>query len=264
MSTCTGASSSDLDLEAATAALTLHLARAAELRAGQKVLDVGCGTGNPARFLASEFGCIVTGITPSDECLRLARKRARDKGVNDLVVFMNRDGMDNQFEDSAFQRVWVMESSHLMPQKEKLISECCRVLQAGGRLALCDMMLPRALTPREYRRVAQHADLLSQVWGRGTLKPLSFYEEQAERNGMRILIAEDISSKTLPSVLKWRANAHRFRSRIEGSIGREYWERFVDSCDVIEELWTDGLGGVRLDDRRESVEREQATTRGLV
>src|SRR5436309_7324222 len=54
------------ELPVATYALTTQLIEAAQLAPGLRVLDVGCGVGEPARRLAREFGVDVLGITTSE------------------------------------------------------------------------------------------------------------------------------------------------------------------------------------------------------
>jgi cyclopropane-fatty-acyl-phospholipid synthase len=56
-------------------------------RPGLEVLDIGCGWGGMALYLAREFGARVTGLTLSEEQLSAARKRAKDAGMEDMVKF---------------------------------------------------------------------------------------------------------------------------------------------------------------------------------
>ena len=74
----------------------------------------------------------VTGITTSAVGVEAATQRATAAGVSDLARFEIRDGTDNGFPDASFDRVWVLESSHLMPARGRLISECARVLRRAG------------------------------------------------------------------------------------------------------------------------------------
>ncbi|WP_299439748.1 cyclopropane-fatty-acyl-phospholipid synthase family protein [uncultured Rhodospira sp.] len=79
------------DLEAAQLAKKRHIAAKLLLREGQSVLDIGCGWGGLALHLAREHGVRVTGITLSTEQLRVARKRAAEAGLDDLVQFRQED-----------------------------------------------------------------------------------------------------------------------------------------------------------------------------
>src|SRR5713101_462355 len=71
------------DLPTATRRLTELMVDAAEIVEGAEVLDVGCGTGAPACYLAGRFGARVTGITTSKVGVAAARTRAVEAGVID-------------------------------------------------------------------------------------------------------------------------------------------------------------------------------------
>jgi cyclopropane-fatty-acyl-phospholipid synthase len=74
-------------LEDAQANKKRHLASKLRLEPGQKVLDIGCGWGGLALYLAQEADVDVTGITLSIEQLRVAERRAQAMGVSNRVKF---------------------------------------------------------------------------------------------------------------------------------------------------------------------------------
>jgi cyclopropane-fatty-acyl-phospholipid synthase len=74
-------------LEQAQADKKAHIAGKLALRPGQRVLDIGCGWGGMALYLNRVAGVDVTGITLSEEQLKVARRRAADAGVADKVRF---------------------------------------------------------------------------------------------------------------------------------------------------------------------------------
>ena len=77
----------DETLEAAQVAKKQHLAAKLLLKPGQKVLDIGCGWGGLALTLAKTEDVEVLGITLSEEQLAVARRRARDEGLDHRVRF---------------------------------------------------------------------------------------------------------------------------------------------------------------------------------
>ena len=74
-------------LEQAQSDKKAHIAAKLDLKAGQRVLDIGCGWGGTALYLNSVADVDVLGITLSDEQLKVARQRAEDAGVSDRVKF---------------------------------------------------------------------------------------------------------------------------------------------------------------------------------
>jgi cyclopropane-fatty-acyl-phospholipid synthase len=79
------------DLDTAQANKKRHIAAKLLLRPGQKVLDIGSGWGGLALYLASECGADVTGLTLSEEQLKVAQRRAAAAGLADRVRFHLRD-----------------------------------------------------------------------------------------------------------------------------------------------------------------------------
>ncbi|MEM9999320.1 MAG: cyclopropane-fatty-acyl-phospholipid synthase family protein [Pseudomonadota bacterium] len=71
-----------------------HIASKLGLQPGQRVLDIGCGWGGMALYLARTADVHVTGVTLSTEQLEIAKQRARDEGLEDKVSFQLRDYRD--------------------------------------------------------------------------------------------------------------------------------------------------------------------------
>ncbi len=84
----------DLDLDAAQLAKKRHLAAKLELKPGQRILDIGCGWGGLALFLAQTQDVEVLGITLSREQLEVARRRAVESGLAKRVTFELMDFRD--------------------------------------------------------------------------------------------------------------------------------------------------------------------------
>ena len=78
--------------------------------------------------------------------VEMAKKNAKEKNLSDRVDFALADATNNGLPDASFDRVWSLESAHLMPDKEALFRECCRVLRPEGKLVLCDVSLVGKLT----------------------------------------------------------------------------------------------------------------------
>ncbi|HZK91654.1 MAG TPA: cyclopropane-fatty-acyl-phospholipid synthase family protein [Stellaceae bacterium] len=94
--------SPDDDIDTAQLNKRQHLASKLLLRPGMKVLDVGCGWGGLALYLASECGVDVTGLTLSTEQLKIAQRRAAAAGLSDRVRFHLRDYRE---ETGSYDRI---------------------------------------------------------------------------------------------------------------------------------------------------------------
>jgi 27-O-demethylrifamycin SV methyltransferase len=234
------------DLRAAASRLTQRMLEGARIGLDDQLLDVGCGTGAPAVHVARETGARVTGISTSAAGIQAARDRAQSAGLSDRLSFEVRDGMNNGFADGSFSRSWALESSLLMPDRDRLISEMARVLPPGGRLTLCDFMLMRPLDLGDIRRLRTELKLLREVYGDVQMETLEEYGRLAEKHGLQVDQADDLTTSTRPTFEHWRESADRTREPVIALVGEGYWEKFAESCEILGRLWDDGLWGYGL------------------
>jgi 27-O-demethylrifamycin SV methyltransferase len=230
-------------LDAATDKLTRRLAEHARLNAGLDVLDVGCGDGQNSCFLAEQFGCRVTGISTGKQGVDRARRLARARDLTRKVAFEVRDGMDNRFPAGSFDRIWVLQSSHFMLDKRRLLDECVRVLRPGGRIALGDIVLRSPLPMTEIVRHREDFLLLHRVFGRARMEPLQVYQSLAEESGLQVDGLEDLSAQALLTFDRWRLNAETYKQRVIELVGETLWREFLTACDVLERFWKEGRFG---------------------
>lgn len=118
---------------------TLELAQRAQLQPGQRVLDVGCGLGGSARFLAAEHGCEVTGVDLTTEYVTAARELSRLVQLGDRVRFEVASALTLPFGDATFDVAWTEHAQMNIADKRRLYAEIARVLVPGGRLAFHDI-----------------------------------------------------------------------------------------------------------------------------
>jgi sarcosine/dimethylglycine N-methyltransferase len=115
---------------------TVELGRLAGLQPGMQVLDLGSGLGGPARTLATEFGCQVTGMDLTETFVRTAQMLTARVGLADQVTFRCANALEMPFDDACFDVVWHEQFAMHIPDKERLYREVRRVLRPDGRLAL--------------------------------------------------------------------------------------------------------------------------------
>jgi 27-O-demethylrifamycin SV methyltransferase len=219
---------------------------AAAIGDGDAVLDVGCGTGAPACRILTSHAATVVGITTSAVGVAVATERAAANGVGDRAQFLVRDGMSNGLPDASFDRVWVLESSHLMRDRSALVAECARVLRPGGRMVLCDITLQRPMPFPEVRRLRHELALLRRVFGDARMEPLDVYTDLATSSGLTTERVDDLTAATRPTFERWRENARAHRGELVALLGEEDLAEFVASCDTLEAFWDDGTLGYGL------------------
>ncbi|TRD12361.1 class I SAM-dependent methyltransferase [Erythrobacter insulae] len=128
----------DMTLDEAQTAKLAHIAAKLAIKPKQTVLDIGCGWGGMAIFLAEQYDVHVTGITLSEEQIALARKRAADAGVADKVSFELVDYRDFAKAGQKFDRiVSVGMFEHVgQPQFESFFEACGNLLSEDGVMLL--------------------------------------------------------------------------------------------------------------------------------
>jgi 27-O-demethylrifamycin SV methyltransferase len=238
--------SGDEPLPVATGNLTARMVEGAQLAPGLRVLDVGCGTGAPACHLVQEHGVQVLGITPSAVGVQRATERAAALGLSDSASFEPRDGTDNGLPEGSFDRVWVLESAHLMRERDRLVAECARVLRPGGRVVLCDLLRHREIPFREVRDRREDFAVLRAAFGDAHFETLAWYEQAAQDNGLVVDRLDDLTQATLPTFDRWRANARDHRAEVLELMSAEDLDAFERSTDLLEGFWRDGTFGYGL------------------
>lgn len=115
---------------------TMRLAQLAQINGSERVLDVGCGIGGPSRYLASRFGCRVTGVDLTADFVALAGMLAQRTRLSDKVSYRQGDALDMPFADASFDLVWSQNAAMNIADRDRLYAEMRRVLTPSGRLAL--------------------------------------------------------------------------------------------------------------------------------
>jgi cyclopropane-fatty-acyl-phospholipid synthase len=199
--------------EAQTAKLR-HIAAKLLLEPGQRVLDIGCGWGGLAIYLAKTVGVEVVGVTLSKEQHEVAQQRAREAGVEDLVTFKLQDyRLETEHYDrivsvGMFEHVGVKHYREFFSSVERLLKpKGVALLHAIGRRDGPGFTNPWL---RKYIFPGGYSPALSEV--------VPF----VERTGMWITDIEILRLHYAETLRCWRENFNRHRAEI----ARIYDERF--------------------------------------
>jgi len=107
---------------------------------GRRVLDIGCGQGRPACYLAARHGARVVGTDLEGHLVERARARARRDGVDDRVSFLQVEAGPLCFDDDSFDVVLSTGAFTQVEDKAGMFRECRRVLRPGGALRAYDWL----------------------------------------------------------------------------------------------------------------------------
>lgn len=122
---------------------SLDLQELAQIRAEDRVLDIGAGLAGAARLLASTLGCHVDCLEPSPDYCTGAILLNRLTGLEDRIGVHEGSALDLPFADDSFDVVWMQNVGMNIADKRTLYAEIYRVLKPGGRFAFQEMAAGR-------------------------------------------------------------------------------------------------------------------------
>jgi len=110
------------------------------LKPGMKVLDIGCGTGGSAFYMARNFGCEVLGVDLSDNMLAVAyeHKATMPENVKNLVSFRYLDATMASFPENYFDVVYSRDAIMHIADKEQLYTKVFDWLKPGGQVVVSE------------------------------------------------------------------------------------------------------------------------------
>jgi len=161
---------------------TLMLAELAELKPGERVLDLGAGIGGPARVLAERFSAHVSAVEPVERFRHLAAQLNAATGLTDKIDLVDAEGHALPFDDGSFDLVWTQAVLPNVADLAPLAAEAHRVLAPSGRWALGEIVagpggelhfpVPWAdvpaqshlLAPEALRTILERPGFAAEVW----------------------------------------------------------------------------------------------------
>ncbi len=121
-------------------AATVELGKDLGLLPQMHLLDVGCGIGGPARYLAETYECRVTGVDLTEEFVEVAQALTDRCGLDDRIEYHQASALALPFDEGSFDAASLIHVGMNIADKATLFAEVHRVLKPGGRFAVYDIM----------------------------------------------------------------------------------------------------------------------------
>jgi sarcosine/dimethylglycine N-methyltransferase len=211
-------------MEHATELMAAH----ACLEETSHVLDLGSGYGGPARFLASRFGCEVTGLNVSAVEIEEAKRQTSAAGLASSVRFDHGDFHELPYSDDSFDVVWSQDSLMYGADKRRILEEVQRVLKPGGVLDFTDILARRDLDEEHRKRLYERVRT-PEMWDTER-----YLTELIDLN-FKIRRVEDWSQHVAASYAWARRQAKAKRDELESKVGVDLVQRTMDGL----EFWVD-------------------------
>lgn len=198
------------------------------LKPGLKVLDIGCGWGDMALYLASMADVKVVGVTLSTEQQKLATERAAEMGLSDRVEFRLQDyrELDEQFDRivsvGMFEHVGVSHYDEFFAQLNKLMpDEGLALIHSIGHMSPPGMA---SKFMRKYIFPGAYSPALSEVF------------ESVERNSLWCLDLEFLRVHYAKTLAHWEKRFQSNRAEVEAMYDERFarmWEFYLISAEAM-------------------------------
>lgn len=123
------------------------------LRHEANVLEIGCGTGKTAAYMTKRFGYKVTAVEKNEIMIQKAKDRWMFEGLN--IQLIQGDAEQLPCLNDSFEFV-LGESILAFTDKERVISECYRVLQKSGKLVVIEMIIDTHIEKKRKKKLPSY------------------------------------------------------------------------------------------------------------
>ena len=220
---------------AATDALALH----ARINESTHVLDLCCGLGGPARYLAYHHGCRVTGVDMNTDRLAGAVRLTERTKLQDRVLFHHANALQTGLADETFDVIVSQEAFCHIPNKKTLITECVRLLKPGGRIVYTDILARSSMT-NEIRSRLETEMVFSE------LSTLEQYCHLLEEKGCQVIEVEDLSDNWAQILIDRLAMYRSLKEQTVSSFDLAHFQKWDRTYSFFVGLYRSGeLGGGR-------------------
>jgi cyclopropane-fatty-acyl-phospholipid synthase len=204
----------DMSLEDAQTAKLHFVAGRLGITGGEQLLDVGCGWGSLTLFMAAEYGCEVTGVTPAQSQATYIQQKAAELGVADRVRIVV-GGFSGVPVDGRYDAVTMLGSIIHMPDRVTVLRKAHRLLDRHGRLYLSESCFRSAEVYEEFVGRPGTKHVTEGIFGFADMVPVSVLVAAIESAGFGLVSLDDLTASYHRTIEEWERRAVANREVIE-------------------------------------------------
>jgi len=218
--------SPDTSMQQAQRAKVARALRMTDVKAGDRVLEIGCGWGALAEMASVEFGASLVGVTLSTEQLAWARARMERCGVAERVDLRLQDYRDigrASAADGQFDAICSIEMIEAVGREywPTYFSTVARLLKPGGKACIQSIVIADEL----FERYLQSTDFIQQyVFPGGCLPSPQAFREQARQAGLEVVDEFCFGQDYAETLRQWRQT---FMAREQQVLALGFDQRFM-------------------------------------
>lgn len=194
----------------------------------KSLLEVGCGAGGCAVYLARKFNCTVTGIDANSSAIINACALAKTAKLN-LTLQEVDASRALPFPDQSFDAVFSNDVICHLKGRANVLKEWHRVLKPGGRVLFTDALVITGTVSNE--EVATRSSVGYYVW-----VPPGENERLIATAGLHLLQGEDLTASTATISARWRDARSRHHSPLQKLEGESNFQRLQQFLDCVHTL----------------------------
>jgi cyclopropane-fatty-acyl-phospholipid synthase len=206
--------------EAQTAKVRRAL-RMVDAKAGDRILEIGCGWGALAELGGSEFGAHMSGVTLSHEQLAFANQRMQKLGLDSTSNLRLQDYRD--IDDGPYDAICSIEMLEAVGQEywDTYFESVARLLKSGGKACVQTIVIDDAL----FDRYVKSTDFIQQyIFPGGCLPCPREFRAHAERAGLKVVDELAFGLDYAETLRRWR---HQFMADKAQVLQLGFDERFI-------------------------------------
>jgi SAM-dependent methyltransferase len=195
------------------------------------VLEVACGTGGPALFLADRTGCRITGVDLHESGIAAANARAEEIDLADRATFVQADARSPlPFDDATFDALVCIDAWNHFDGRERVLRDWFRVLRPGGGLLFTDPIVVTGMLRRD--EIVARSDSM----GEFVFTPPGVDEQLVRDAGFSDIRLEDATPNMVEVPRRWRGARERHRPELDEIEGHEANSAFQHFLEIVETL----------------------------